>query len=428
MKALILYLLCNLLFFTCTAQNENILYVKNTTAENRVKQYRNLVNNSINKNLSLPLTDSTEEYWQDAFAAMELINYKQPWANEKINLAMNGIEKRSTGFQRAALELIYALQNKEYTAQVYKLLIQTGNSKVFAMCAEYLMLYNNPSPDNEIMTIVRNKLNAVKEKNDYAIMISLLNRLANKTREQSHESINFAPLFGKDYLYGNVILYSIQRKNRNYPGIAIVRDKNGNFIVDELGNIFSVPQLARSISNLPGYLTNGNTPQGIFRMDGFAVSKSSFIGPTENIQLTMPNETTAPHFIRDSTVTDTIFSYQVYADLLPADLKNYQPLSESFQAGMAGRTEIIAHGTTVNPDYYTNQPYYPLTPTQGCLCTKEIWSKIDGKRTESDQQKLVNALKVAGGANGYCIVIEIDDLQKPVSIDDILPYLKPESK
>jgi hypothetical protein len=43
---------------------------------------------------------------------------------------------------------------------------------------------------------------------------------------------------------------------------------------------------------------------------------------------------------------------------------------------------------------------------------------------ESDQQKLVNALKAAGGPNGYCIVIEIDDQQKPVSLSDILPYLK----
>jgi len=410
------------------AQNDIVPYASFTTEQNRVRTYRSLVNNSINKNLSLPLTDSTEENWQDAFAAMELISYKSPWANERIRMAMNSMEKRSNGFQRAALELIYSLQNKEYTAQVYKLLTQTGNSKVFAMCAEYLMLYNNPSADKEITAIARNKLNAAKEKNDYAIIVSLLNRLANKASDQSSEAVNFASLFGKDYLNGNVILFSIQRKNRNYPGLAVVRDATGNFITDESGNIFSVPQLARSMSNLPGYLTNGNTPQGIFRMDGFAVSRSSFIGPTENMQLTMPNETTAPYFIRDSTLTDSIFPYQLYADLLPEDLKNYQQLYESFQAGIAGRTEIIAHGTTVDPGYYTNQPYYPLTPTQGCLCTKEIWSKIDGKRTESDQQKLVNAIKAAGGANGYCIVIEIDDQQKPVSIHDILPFLKPENK
>ena len=104
------------------------------------------------------------------------------------------------------------------------------------------------------------------------------------------------------------------------------------------------------------------------------------------------------------------------------------PLYESFYAGKAGRTEIIAHGTTINTDYYRNQSFYPLTPTQGCLCTREIWSTVNGKRVESDQQKLVDALKVAGGANGYCMVIEIDDQQKPVSINEILPYLKNKTK
>ena len=110
--------------------------------------------------------------------------------------------------------------------------------------------------------------------------------------------------------------------------------------------------------------------------------------------------------------------------MLPDSWKEYYPIYESYYAGLAGRTEIIAHGTTVNPEYYKAQPYYPLTPTEGCLCTKEIWSKVDGKRMQSDQQKLVNALMAAGGANGYCVVIEIDDRQKPVSLNDILAYLK----
>jgi hypothetical protein len=42
---------------------------------------------------------------------------------------------------------------------------------------------------------------------------------------------------------------------------------------------------------------------------------------------------------------------------------------------------------------------------------------------QSDQQKLVDVLKAAGGANGYCVVIEIDDQQKPISLAEILPYL-----
>ena len=221
---------------------------------------------------------------------------------------------------------------------------------------------------------------------------------------------------------GQIVMYSIQRKNRNFPGLVLVRNGNGDFMRDSLGQNIFIPQLARSLTNLPGYIRNGNTPQGIFLMNGFGVSMSSFIGPSANIQLAMPNETSIKKFLGDSSISDSTWTIDYYNRLIPKELRNYLPLYYSYYAGMAGRTEIIAHGTTIDPVYYANEPYYPLTPSQGCLCTKEIWN---GKRIESDQQKLVNALLQAGGAHGYCVVIELDDKQKAVTIDDILPFLPP---
>ena len=43
---------------------------------------------------------------------------------------------------------------------------------------------------------------------------------------------------------------------------------------------------------------------------------------------------------------------------------------------------------------------------------------------ESGQQKLVNAIKKWGKPIGYYVVIDVDDQQKPVSLAEILPYLK----
>jgi hypothetical protein len=228
----------------------------------------------------------------------------------------------------------------------------------------------------------------------------------------------------KTFLPNNVVLFSFQRKNRDYPGMVVIRDTNGNFVLNDSSKIIAIPQLARSVSNLPFYLTNGNTPQGIFRMCGFDVSKSMAIGPTTNIQLMMPLETSPQFFLKDSSITDTVWTEFLYQKILPESWKKYLPALESYYASKAGRTEIIAHGTTVDPEYYKEQPYYPHTPTQGCLCTKEIWSDINGKRIISDQQKLVDAVKKAGGADGYIVVIEIDDQQRPVSLDELLPYLK----
>jgi hypothetical protein len=134
----------------------------------------------------------------------------------------------------------------------------------------------------------------------------------------------------------------------------------------------------------------------------------------------MPGELTMKKFFGDSSMYDTIWKKEYYAKLLPKNLQNYAPLYHTYYSGMAGRTEIISHGTTINPEYYKNQPYYPLTPSQGCLSTKEIW---DGKRLDSDQKKLINGLLKAGGANGYCVVVELDDKESSVILDELIPYL-----
>jgi hypothetical protein len=424
MKAITCCTVAFFIFLHCIAQNDTAVFSKQGIAANRVKLYRNITTKTIGQNLSLPLTDSTEENWQGAFWAMELIRYKSPWATARISYAVEGIEKRSTDFQRALLELIYTNYPKIFAAKILTLLNTTDNAKIFAMCAEYLLqAESTKSNTKKIATIVLQKQDQfVNSKQEIYLLSELAAVFTPQTTVAKQEL--FAAIFNKNTLPGNTILYSIQRKNRNYPGIAVVRNADGNFITNNDNSIFFVLQLARSITNLPGYLTNGNTPQGIFRMTGFDVSSSGFIGPTTNIQLVLPFETTVQNFLKDPAITDSILTETLYKKLLPEKLRSHQPLLHSFYAGAIGRTEIIAHGTTINPAFYIGQPYYPQTPSLGCLCAKETWSEKDGRRLESDQQKLVTALQKTNSVNGYCIVIEIDDQQKPVSINEILPYLK----
>ena len=396
-----------------TAQNDAIPFAKQTTKENRAKEYRDLIGN-INSNISLPLTDSTEENWQGAFEAMELLNYRTPFIDARIRTVFDSVEKRSTGFQRSLLEMAYPLYPKDFVPQIVSLAKQTKNSKLFAMCCEYLLLNNRQSEyKNLVLTRVKDSLLNPHADNLFFTV------LQNKLTLRSTPKPPVADLLSKVFLPNEMVLFSFQRSNRNFPGLVMVRGKDGAFIKTKDGKYFAVPQLARSCSNMPGYITNGNTPQGIFKIFGFTVSQSSFIGPTTNIQMVLPYENS-----QDVADSVTRLLGDNYRFLLPGYWKNYYPVYEAYYAGKAGRTEIIAHGTTVNPAYYKKQLYYPLTPTQGCLSTKEMWSSTDGKRMESDQQKLVDAVKKAGGANGYCIVIEIDDQQKPVSIKDILPFLK----
>ena len=399
-----------------SAQTFDTVFAKDTKAANRARLYQNIVGNGITKNLSYSLSDSTEENWIDAFYNLVFIRYKAPWVDNKVATAFEGIEKRSVAYQRSLLALLYANYPLNFSKPVVTLLNQTANDKIFAMCAEYLLVAK-PAMQNDLWNKTLQMLTA---DTGSAILRQLMYRLGNTYSKTPPLS----DLLHQPYFKNAVVLFSFQRKNRDYAGLVMVRDSAGNFVKDNSGNLFAVPQLARSIFNLPGYLTYGNTPQGIFRLFGIDVSTNLFIGPTPNLQMTLPYETSLQHFMNDSSITDTLWNKDWYIKLLPASWQNYFPIMQTYYAGKAGRNEIIAHGTTIDPAYYVGQPYYPHTPSLGCLCTKELWDAADGRRLSSNQQQLVAAIQQAGGANGYCIVVELNDEQRPVTTADILPFLK----
>jgi hypothetical protein len=417
-------LVCMLLCTGASMAQDTSVYFKFASQAGRKQFTQNVMNNNILKYLRLPLTDSTEEDWQGTFWAMELMQYKQPWVKEKITSAFTGIEKRSIGFQRALLEFCYTNYAKEFSTPIQALKKATVDPKIFAMCCEYLFQSGsaNPRSGQPLAVVLKNEINAKFPGQQEHPILKML--LANRAADNYAAVKKILPLlFSNQFLPGKRVVYSLQRKNRNYPGIVLVRDSSGNFVRDDKGGIFYVQQLARSITNLPTYLTNGNTPQGIFRMQGFAVSASNFIGPTPNIQLAMPYEIRVNIFMADNSITDTAWTADLYRKLLPAACRNYFPLMGSYYASQAGRTETIAHGTTIDPAYYKGSSYWPHTPTLGCLCTKEIWDAA-GKRTESNQQLLVNALTKAGGADGYLVVLELDNQQLPMNIKEITGYIK----
>jgi hypothetical protein len=180
----------------------------------------------------------------------------------------------------------------------------------------------------------------------------------------------------------------------------MIRKKNGTWVADNKGKPLKFVQLARSISNLPYYLTNGNTPQGLYRIVGYDRSENSWIGPTTNVQMVMPFELDNRFFIGYQTGEFT------YKQLLMPLIDLFPSLWEVYDAGKLGRSEIIAHGTTINPTFYKNESYYPCTPSLGCLCSPEIWNKR-GQLTNSTQQAWINILEKEQINPTWIIVVEL---------------------
>ncbi len=413
-------IICFWFLIFCAAQSSfaqnKFGFFKDALKDNREKFYKKIVT-GINKNLSLPFSTDNEDQLGNAFYSISLVKYKSAFVDNKVDTAVKTMLLGSADYQKALLELITSDYPKKYAAYIFTLFKNTKDAKVMAMAANYLLPTATPL---QVKTLQQQIIPLVAQSPDNAILYELSEQIKNYHKKIITPSIK--TFFAKNYLPGQVLVFSFQRQDRNYPGLAMVRNAQGVFIKDSAGNFFSVGQLARSASNMPGYISNGNTPQGFFKMNGFDTSKSFFIGPTTNIQLSMPHE--YHHDLIDGKLIDTSWSLQQYKDLLPDNFKNYHPMYGTFYAGKAGRTEIIAHGTTIDTSFYTNQLYAPYTPTAGCLCTKEIWNNKTGFLQTSDQLLLTQNIQKAGGPHGYLIVIELDDKKVPVTLADILSYLK----
>ena len=326
----------------------------------------------VEKSIQLPLTERYFIKHKGAYWAMQLMLYKPRGFAQSIPTIINLLPTTPTYFQYSFLEMLYTLYPKLYAKNILEIWDNLGSNKVKALALEYLVLQGiTPKQNVEIGFANSLHYNCYKERN-------------------LKKTLNALPTIS-EVLYSNIfpkedIIISFQYTNRNKPGFAMIRKANGTWLSNNNKQPIRFKQLARSISNLPYYLTNGNTPQGLYKLVGVDTSDNDFIGPTTNIQIRLPFEE------EDKTIyfgTDT--NYQAKYNALLGNLFKYKGLQEAFIAGKLGRSEIIAHGTTINPDYYKGKNYYPCTPSLGCLCTPEIWDE-NGKLIQSDLQKLTQLI------------------------------------
>lgn len=418
-KKYVLYLLCAFIlgaqFFVYAQPGTS--FCKDAVKEKREKFYKSTLA-AIKQSMSAIPTAANEDDWLYALSSLNLIKYTDAFINAKIDVAVKNIQPRRTAFKKVLIELINSDYPGKYSRQIKNVFFQADDAKLLAMAANYILPTASAAEQGMMhLHVLQHLLKAP----DNAVLFQLNEQINNWGKKIIVPSIQ--TFFAADYLPGQVLVFSFQRKDRNFPGLAMVRKADGSLLKNADGSVFWVGQLARSESNMPGYISLGNTPQGIFRMDGFDTSKSTFIGPTTNIQLTMPFEYKASHFYGDSTLSDSVWTTAQYAKLLPENFKNYAPMYGSYYAGKAGRNEIIAHGTTIDPSFYKNKSYYPYTPTAGCLAAKEIWND-KGYLETSDQLLLARAVQAAGGAKGYLILIETDDKKEKMSGKDLQVFLK----
>lgn len=395
---------------------DDMVFSRVTTKDAKAARYRYLADTAIKQYLLDPLNDDNEGEWNDALWAMELLQYKDDFTRQKLGIAWSKAAQLSTYFQKNLLETTFSLYKTEFKTQALQLMQQTKSVAIFIRCAEYVFRADSVNGKSLVAALIKQKFPY-----DNSLGMQLLKSRIYAGKPQQRPPMN--DILDSSFLPGKTVIFSLQRGNRDYAGLVLIRKPDGTFLKDSAGGFFHTSQLARAITNYPFYITNGNTPQGILRFNGFDVSRLLYIGPTQNLQLQLPFEITASSFFADSNYVDSSWNLGLYASLLPPSWKNYNNIYESFYAGQMGRNAIIMHGTTIDPEFYKDQPYYPQTPSMGCLCSFEDWGE-DGYRTVSNQQKIVNAINNIGSSEGYVVVIDIDNKKSNVDISEVLPLLR----
>ena len=383
-----------------------VLYQKRESLEKDLKE------RVIAKAFSLPLDSNTEFKYASACDAVTQFLFANSDEEKGFRKLFSYYDSLEYDIKKSFLEALYAVWPQSFRDDVQAVIEKENDAKLFTICAVYLFRCDTSVNNCNLLKI--RMVEKFPGFDTLSILTELEKYLSYHTSFLRQKTPDIIELFKYRQASGEKTIYSFQRYNRDYPGIAIVQNANGSFVKNKNGSLMIFEQLARSGSDLPYFITNGSTPQGVYSIQGTNVSHNNFIGPTPTLQLILPFENKwEKYFQQDWDASED--SLVLYKKLLPPNWRKYEPIMEAWYAGKIGRTAIIAHGTALDPKYFKGKPFYPLAPSQGCLCAKELWNETTGKLLMSEQFNLVSAFQSTPGNKGYLYVINLDNQQKAVS-------------
>lgn len=316
--------------------------------------------------------------------------------------ALPSLGQRDAETQRALLTAAHTLYPAEAAPLIWPLLPQLAASKPFAIAA-YTLLQADGGAADRLRLLVPQQFPTWA---DDARLTALMLRL----RPSAAAQPPLPELLAAPLRPGFPVIFSLQRPGRQQMGLALVRGADGRFVRDAAGQLFASPQLALARTGLPGTLTNGNTPQGVFTIVGAGTATNPNIGPTPYLHSKLPVEATPAEFEHVDATGAADWSEALYDSYLPESWRAWPPFKEAWLAGRAGRDELLVHGTTINPAYYAGASYFPGTPQQGCMISNEDWDPATGRLLASRQLTLAQTYAAAGARAdlaGYLVVVEL---------------------
>jgi hypothetical protein len=376
---------------------------------------------------SNPINDLSANFWKQALWAVALEEPKDP----QIESALTKILGLSDSLhQEKILKRAFQTTSELYLAQSgvspslkdsFLQIIKNGhNPQWVAMSLEALVSKEPNSPDvTNWVDIVRTRFSTTNN----LLLETTLRDIASQIN-----SPNLPPL--KDLLTWQIApnqsqLYVFCRPDRNILCTAVLKDRQARFIYDG-GSLWSVPLLTRSIHQLRSQFEHGQSPAGIYRIEGtMPRPENSYFrafGQFPLVKLFLPFE--------DGANRPLPRKLEAYQSLFPNSWRGYFPMEQTYWAGKIGRGLIRIHGTGEAENFFASSGRFPASygwnPAIGCLSALEVYDK-SGRLEKADMPKILQAISQAssGIVEGYMILVEIpSDSNKPVTTDEILSLIQ----
>ncbi len=381
-----------------------------------------------------PVTDRTEKHWRNLLWTTAVVSPDNQFvaaALEQIlalmlNPRLSQAQMRTVDMAVRVATQLY-LQNPQVYAEVGQRFRQaverSPDPEWVAMSLSGLSLGGLSA--NELKALTQNVKARFPNWSRNPVLYSTLTELSQLARPNVQPPL--ADLLNWTIAPGQLQLYVLCRPNRYVLCQTVLKDPRGQF-VRQGSSLWTVPLLLRSIHNLSWNFIRGQTPQGLYRIEGTVPQPDNLFfrayGQFDLVNLYVPFEAGARSFL-PGKAGPFRGNLQAYLALLPPSWREYWPLQQSFWAGRIGRSQFRIHGSGDAPDFFSGKERYldsyNWNPTIGCLSALELYDDA-GQLQEADMPKILQVLQQVGGQNfsGYLIVLEIPgNNSTPVSLGEI---------
>lgn len=368
-----------------------------------------------------PITDAEEKHWRNILWTTAIVEPQEPFVAQALTNILS--YARSPGLsasQRRTLEMAFQVGTQLYLnhPNVYDALgqqfVQTvngsSNPRFVAVALSGLAKSSlTPAQIQALSNSVRQRFPQWSQNAAlYTTLMDVNEQIAPAPVPPLRDLMNWT------ITPGQLQMYVICGRDRNALCTTLLKDRQGQF-VREAGRLWSTPLLLRSIHGLGWNFTRGETPQGVYRIEGTVPQPDNeffrAFGQFSLVNLFVPFEPGAKTFLpgRAGTFRGSLQDYQ---SLFPPSWRSYAPIQQTYWAGRIGRGLFRIHGSGEDPNFFSKLPRdaatAPWNPTIGCLSALEVYDAA-GQLQQADMPRILNALTAAGGKNftGYLFVVEV---------------------